>query len=498
MGAGLLMGIAIAVAPAATDCATRGAETPPGHKSNVKRVALVPLVARGSVGMAYVAEFTREVTLAAQDSQVLSLVAQKEFREGGIRVPQMGGQPQQDSAVVTALERADKQVERADGMLRAGTSAKRALAVLMSAIDIYTAGGNFVELSDYGKLFRAYELAIIASHRSRLPSTKKLIVRALTLQETFVVDRRRAGERLHGLVERRRALMEPRRSCRISVTTSLPGGTVYVNGVKIGTPTHAGLRVDGLAPGVHYVRVRRKGHRLAGATVTARKGRLVKVKLTLKPTVDPQAKAREPVKPKRIVALSQSGDFHSPAALEDMRRFCDQLQAQGLLFGVVAGRDGTLAVEQFLFDRARDQVMAVSALPLSKESREIPLGARKAVASVEATWLASGRLAINRDRVVRSRPPVDELTRVSHVTGPTATSAPAQVPTPIMAPRRPAESKSIWSSWWFWTAVATVAATAGIVAATQAGGDEPAPASSYVVATTLPARPDPSATGRVP
>jgi hypothetical protein len=476
------------------------------------RVVLFELGRRGnvrSISARRVSEFLRAMLEANGD---IDLLSQKVVRSGkDDTFNASGGTKKKDTRAMQQLAKADQALLEARSMLDAGEDPGFALKLLSAAIKRYEQ--YFVELVDFTKLVDAYARSAGAALLiKKKRDAQAFITKALTIQPTFVIDARRSPPELVSLVAKTRTRLQRKRKVSIEVSATLPGASVFVDGVKIGA---APATASDLIPGDHFVQVRARGASDWGNIVNARRGtKRVNAELerdgTGAPALSIMARYEDMTK------FTASGEFHERLFRNYSTLFAKQLAAEALVYGTLADgrRPGTIELHLFVFHAkegataALDPVVfAANISDLQMKTLEAESSVRRAIARFPSSKTVTSLPEVYRQNAApTAAPPVviaPAPTPPPSVTPtPTPTPAPKPVvvrpaprpsptPTPTPAPADPyanllaeEEGDSVTKKWWFWTIVGVGAAAAGGVTAWLLLR-EPDPATSFTATVTV-------------
>lgn len=475
-------------------------------------LGIVPLARRGDVGVLAVARIEEYLRAMLEAGGAVRVLPAKVIDSG--RAPGGGGAVQREKPVTAAskaLDKADTLAMTSRTMLEEGENAEDALKLLHAAADRYEA--NFSELVDFTKLVDVYAMAATASLQlSREKDARAWVIKALTVQPTFVVDARKTNKTLQTLVASTLQSLSSQAKTALAIEANQSDAEVFVDGVRIGL---APVSVKDLLPGTHFVQVRRPGASPWGETVAA-KGKALTVKANLAMEPDPQSDIELAVQPEDVKAFAQTGKFHEKVFRNTAFLFSKQVRAQFLLYGVVAKTARDLELHMFLFSAKQKRIVQLDKVAFAMSLNDLQmkmLDAEGRVRAAVASWPADRELKDlpdaygrqldaaeapeimptppqeatleperpNRQKVEPQRPRVEPIApRVEPKHPPEDTTDPYAG---LLQDDEPV-AKPVYKTWWFWTAVGVVAAGAG--AGIYFGTRSTAPAQGFRASAVMP------------
>lgn len=479
-------------------------------------LGIVPFTRKGEVGTlqaARIEEYLRQMLDAGGAVKLLNAKVMETGKPIGPAPNAANAGPQKETAATKALDKADKLAVTARTMLEEGEEAEDALKLLAAAAQRYE--DNFVELVDFTKLVDAYAQAAAATLiLKRDKDAKAWVVKALTLQPTFVVDARKTNKALQSLVTQVRQEVASKPTTALTVECNQKDAEVYVDGVKLGAPPATAAE---LAPGTHYVQVRRAGASPWGQVFVA-KGKAATVKATLAMDEEPGSEIELGISPEDIKGFAASGKFHEKLFKNSAALFAKQVRASHLLYGVVARTSRALELHLFLYNARLKKTCTIEKVDYDPKLTDLQMKTLDAEGRVRAALSGCGS-----DREVRALPEVFER-------GAESAEPPAVVPTPpepepeVRTPvkvepkvepkaepevRKPVKiepkvvpeetkdpyeglldkdetaSKPFYKTWWFWTTVGVLAAAGGGTAVYLAS-QKTSTTGGFTVSATLP------------
>jgi hypothetical protein len=475
-------------------------------------LGIVPFTRRGEVGTlqaARIEEYLRQMLDAGGAVKLLNAKVIDTGKPIGPAPSASNSGPQKETAATKALDKADKLAVTARTMLEEGEEAEDALKLLTAAAQRYE--DNFVELVDFTKLVDAYAQAAAATLvLKRDKDAKAWVVKALTIQPTFVVDARKANKVLQSLVTQVRQELANKPTAALTVECNQKEAEVYVDGVKLGAPPATAAE---LAPGTHYVQVRRGGASPWGQTFVA-KGKPATVKAILQMDEEPGSEIELGISPEDIKGFAASGKFHEKLFKNSAALFAKQVRASHLLYGVVARTSRSLELHLFLYNARLKKTCAIDKVDYDPKLTDLQMKTLDAEGRVRSALGGCGA-----DREVKALPEVFDR-------GADAAEPPAVLPTPpepepeVRVPtkvepkaepevRKPVKiepkvvpdenkdpyeglldkddtaAKPFYKTWWFWTTVGVLAA-AGAGTGIYLASQKTATTGGFTVTTTLP------------
>ena len=322
-------------------------------------LGLIPFVKRGDVGVVAVArieEYLRQMVDAGGSFRVLpeKAMATGKASAAGPAAP-AAARPQVASPALKALDKADKLVLAARDILTEGEALDDAAKLLRAAADRYEQ--NFVELVDFTKLVDCYaSLAQVALSQGDAKLAADWVTKAIALQPSFVVDGRKNNRDLKVLVEKTREAMEAKPRTALTVECLQADAVVFVDGVNIGAPPATAKE---LLQGTHYIQVK-KGNAAPWGQVLVAKGKPTTVRALLQVEVDPEHEIAVGVSADDMRDFANKGGFNDKLYRNSAGLFAKQVRANYLLFGLVNKRNAnTLELHMFLFNGATRRTCAL-------------------------------------------------------------------------------------------------------------------------------------------
>ncbi len=478
-------------------------------------LGIVSFARRGEVGTlaaARIEEYLRQMLDAGGGVKLLNAKVVETGKPIGPAPSASAAGPQKETAATKALDKADKLAVTARTMLEEGEDAEDALKLLTAAAQRYE--DNFAELIDFTKLVDAYAQAAAATLLlKRDKEAKAWVAKALTIQPTFVVDARKSNKALQTLVTQVRQDLASKSTTTLTVESNQKDAEVYVDGVKIGT---APATAHDLAPGKHYVQVRKPGASPWGQAVEA-KGKAATVKAILQMDEVPGSEIDLDISPEDIRGYATSGKFHEKLFRNSGAMFAKQIRASHLLYGIVAKTSRSLELHLFLYNAKLKKTCSIEKIDYAPNLTDLQMKTLDAEGRVRSALNGCGP-----DREVKVLPEVFER-------GGDSAEAPAVLPTPpdpepkiepkvetheepkVEPPVKPKRvvkvepkvevnkddpyagllgqdetaSKPFYKTWWFWTTIGVLAAAGGGTAAYLAT-QKSQPAGGFTVSATLP------------
>lgn len=479
-------------------------------------LAVMPLGRRGGVRAFSVKRIEEYLRAMIEAGSTVTLVSQETVDEGKATGPRKRELSKEESRALQQLEKADQAAVTGREMLDSGQDTGTALKLLVAAIKTYEK--YFIELADFTKLVDTYNRAAQAALASGQKNRATLyVLRALTLQPSFVVDARRANKDLQTIVTKVRQRLATRSYGVIAVESTQPDSEVFIDGVKLGVAPHV---IKDLPIGLHFVQVKKKGAKPWGEAVDVKNRKTVKLHAGLVMEYDPAHDIELMVKPSDVKPFADKGNFHQRVFRNYGFMFARQIQARYLLFGVVAQSASRIELHLFLYDsqikrtaalqtvyfagnlsdmqmkilQAEGHVRnAVRAFPTEREVKELPevYGRTEAAPAVIAPPVTVAPPTTGPTDT--PDPDTPEPSTTSPVVRP-APTAPTTAPVkdPYAAALPPADDPDdtgaggSGSRWWLWTGIG-VALAGGGAAAYFLLAQDPTPSPNFMVRAQLPA-----------
>lgn len=482
-------------------------------------LAVMPLGRRGKVGNLAARRIEEYLRAMIEAGNVVQLIPAASVDAGKRIAARKRKLSKAESAALKQLEKADQAAATGREMLQSGENSITALKLLTAAIKTYER--HFVELADFTKLVDAYQQAAMAALGSGQKKRATLyILRALTLQPTFVVDARKSNKDLQTIVTRARARLEKRSYGHIKIEATKPEANVFVDGVKLGK---APLEAKDLPLGTHFVQVKVEGAKPWGEAVDIRNRKPIKLHAGIVMEYDPAHDIELMVKSSDVKPFADKGNFHERIFRNYGFMFARQIEARYLLFGAVSQATRGIELHLFLFDaqikrtaRLQPVYFASNLSDMQMKILEAEGHVRAAIqqfptdAEVTELPVVYGNTA-KASRVVAAAP-------AANVPPPTAQpSDPAPLPadpkpTPSVVRRDPkpdekpakpvdpyagllrqgdpeeddpAAGTGVAGKWWFWTGIGAVVIGGG-VAAYLLLNQEQTPNANFKVSAALP------------
>ncbi len=471
----------------------RAADNRPG-------LALFPLARRGDVGVLAVARIEEYLRAMIEAGTAVRLISPEIVDLGRDSTVRQTAAARVATPAQKALDKADQALLTGRTMLDSGDDTEIAYKLMLAAIKRYEA--HFVELIDFTKLVDAYSRAASAALvMGNKRDASDWLERALTIQPTFVVDARRANKQLQSLVNDIRAKFDRQKKATISVACEQSGATAYVDGVRIGaTPATS----SELPPGIHYVQVRMDGTKPWGETVKLR-GRSATVKATLEQEEGaPDSEISLMVKSADLKPFAAKGGFQKRLFRNFSTFFARQIQAEFLLYGVVAPSIRGLELHLFLFESKERRVAALEPVMFAGNLNNLQMKILEAEGRIR-----SAVALFPADREVTAQPEVYErTTEAAAAEPPPVIPSPPPRPEPerVVQPDRDEPRRSvvvqpdrnpsrrndpqpdpyaglvsgaddddggIVTKWWFWTTIGVVVVGGAVAAALIATQEQP-------------------------
>ena len=228
-----------------------------------------------------------------------------------------------------------------------------AIASLTQARDLYEE--HYLELRDYDKLVDAtLQLSISFFMAGYKDDGEELLKDVLVWRPTLAVDKKKYPADFMNAIERLRKQMEKRKGGVLRIeATSADGARVFVDGLLKGklAGDQAGIDVDGLYRGRHYIQVVKDGYKIFAKKVGVPKaGRTSKVVAELVQLEQQERTAGSELEQLSfdVFQYAKTGDF----GVEFSRKakdFADQAQVPYLLFGYVSKESKGTKLTLFLF-----------------------------------------------------------------------------------------------------------------------------------------------------
>ncbi|MCB9737758.1 MAG: PEGA domain-containing protein [Deltaproteobacteria bacterium] len=472
------------------------------QQGNKPALALIPLARREGVKTLAAARIEEYLRAMIEAGGVVTLIPEDVVSTGRPRRKTRRAKTPQQTEAQKQLDKADEALIAGRDGLQAGDDLATAFRLLEAAIARYEE--HFVELVDFTKLVDAYARAAEAALKlGKKREAKALVTKALTIQPTFVLDNVRSYPELVELLKETRERLTKRRAGDIEVSANVEGAVVFVDGVRLG---EAPAEAKDLLPGTHYVQVKKDNAEPWGRAVTVR-GRTVKVAAKLEVEEDEGSEIALAVRYTDIKPIPEKGEYHTKLVRNFSFMFARQIQAQYLLYGVLATTMRGIELHLFLFDFKARKVAALQPVEFASNLGNMQMKILEAEGYVRAA-VAS----FPADRVVADVPEVYTRTaaapsRPAVVAPPPVVVAPDPKPDPRPDPRpdpqpdpdprpdpepRPTspvvtgpqtkpntpikpktdpyaglvkdEDESVVKKWWFWTVLGVVAAGGGAAA----------------------------------
>jgi hypothetical protein len=483
-------------------------------------LAVMPLGRRGDVGNLAARRIEEYLRAMIEAGSVVRLIPAATVEAGTPQVSRKRKLSKKESAALKQLDKADQAAITGREMISGGEDNITAIKLLTAAIKTYER--HFIELADFTKLVDAYQNAAKAALGSGQSKRAMLyILRALTLQPTFVVDARRADKNLQTLVTRARARLARRSYGIIEVEATKPNAAVYIDGVKLGD---APITQKDLAVGKHFVQIKVKGAKPYGQVVDVKGRKPHKIHAGIVMAYDPAHDIALMVKSADVKPFADKGNYHQRIFRNYGFMFARQIRAQYLLFGAVTKSPRGIELHLFLYEAKIKRVCAlkpvffrsnlsdmqmkileaeghiraaVASFPTDAEVKELP--------EIYTRTKKSSGIPTVRSVAAVPPPTVDPSARVV-ATEPAATD-PKPTPSVVRrdAPQQPKKTTAavdpyagilkgaddepptggIAGKWWFWTGVGAVVVGGG-VAAYLLLNQEPAPNANFKISAFLP------------
>ncbi|MEY3013761.1 MAG: hypothetical protein RIT45_2496 [Pseudomonadota bacterium] len=479
-------------------------------------LALVPLARREGVKTLAAARIEEYLRAMIEAGGVVTLIPEDVVSSGRPRRQSRRTKSVAQSESQKQLDKADEALIAGRDSLQAGDDLAMAYRLLEAAIDRYEK--HFIELVDFTKLVDAYARAAEAALKlGKKSDATALVTKALTIQPTFVLDNVRSYPELVELLKTTRERLAKRRAGSIEVTANVEGAAVFVDGVRLGS---APAEAKELYPGTHYVQVKKDNAEPWGKAVTVR-GRTVKVNAKLEVEEEEGSEIALAVRFSDIKPIPEKGEYHTKLVRNYSFMFARQIQAQYLLYGVLANSARGIELHLFLFDFKARKVAALQPVEFAANLANMQMKILEAEGYVRAA-IAS----FPADRVVSDVPEVYTRTAAAPATTvvapppvittppPTTTTPPTRDPDPVPEPKtdpeptRPVspvvtgpkttpntpikpktdpyaglvkdEDESVVKKWWFWTVLGVVVA-GGAGTAAYLLSQEPAASPNFKV-----------------
>ncbi len=468
-------------------------------------LGLVPFVKRGDVGnvaVARIEEYLRQMIDAGGSFRVLpeKAMATGKASAAGPAAPSPA-RAQAASPALKALDKADKLVLAARDILAEGEALDDAAKLLRAAADRYEQ--NYVELVDFTKLLDCYaSLAQVALSQGDSKLATDWITKAIALQPSFVVDGRKNNRDLKALVEQTREGMEAKPRTALTVECMQADSVVFVDGVNIGAPPAVAKE---LLQGTHYIQVK-KGNAAPWGQVLVAKGKPVAVRAVLQVEVDPEHEIAVGVSPDDMREFANKGSFNDKLFRNSAGLFAKQVRANYLLFGLVNKRNAnTLELYLYMFNAAERRTCALPRIDYAANLGNLQMQTLEAEGKVREAQKCS--VDIMKVPEIYTTAPAQEEPEAPEIVPTPREEEPKVEPKveprvepkvepkveprkaePKVEPRKAEpkidgiedpyanllekekESKPVYKTWWFWTAMGVVVlggAGAGAYAATR-------------------------------
>lgn len=482
-------------------------------------LAIIPFAILGDASNMAAQRIETQLGGVLDGSPAVALVTADEVKAGKVSRAARKEKNKVQSVAEKNLEKADRALIHARDLVQANREPKVAARLLDLAIKSYET--YFYELADFNQLVDAYaqsaELAFKAGGRKAPRIAEAYVVKALAIQPTFIVDNRRASPAMIEVVDKVRANLNKNRSAAIEVTSSPEDAIVYVDGVKLGS---APATAKDLAPGVHYVQVKKEGAEPWGRAYTLKKRQTKSVTARLKMEENPEEDIEMMVKPSDVLPFAAKGNYHERLFRNFSYMFARQLQARYLLYGVIARGRGGVELHMFLFDSTIKKTASIQRVLFRHNLSDLQMGLlsaegliRNAIAQFPTDQDVSALPDVYKrgSAAVVAPPVVAPSPTPAYVPTPTPTPTPAYVPTPAPTPSvvrptpaptpiRPEQPKpdpyaglvkgeeddsGVLGAWWFWTTVGVVV-LGGAGATVWALSQEPAASPNFKVQALVP------------
>lgn len=471
-------------------------------------LAVVPFTRRdvGQLAVARVEEYLRQMVDAGGSVRVLSTKAVTTGKPD--RAVASAPKVRPVSAASKQLDKADTLALTARTMIEEGEDPEDALKLLQAGAKRYE--DNFVELVDFTKLVDVYaQMAAVLLGLKREGEARAAVVKALSIQPTFVVDARKSNKQLQGLVTATRQVLADKVAGELTIECSQPEAEVFVDGVRIGNPP---ATARDLWQGDHYVQVR-KANAAPWGRIIKLGAKAVTERATLVLDDDPANEIAGGVSPQDILDFAQSGSFHDKLFRNTAYLFSKQIRANYLLFGVMARSTRTYDLHLFVFHQKTKKVCALTPIDYKPDLGDLQMKTLDAEGRVRTalggcdrdltalpTVYAGGAAEPDpepvRPRIDPTPPdtdPPDDPKPVKPEPRPVAKPVvfkPQPTPDPTIDPyegllEKDEPKAAFYKTWWFWTTVGILAAAGGGTAYFLATREGPAPG-GFKATATLP------------
>ncbi|GEM_PF-3535139 len=481
-------------------------------------LAVMPLGRRGGVGNLAAKRIEEYLRAMIEAGNTVRLIPSSTVDAGKASRSRKRKISKEESRALKRLEKADQAAITGREMLASGSNMTSAIKLLTGAIRLYEA--NFVELADFTKLVDAYQRAAMAALGTGQKKRALLyVLKALTLQPTFVVDARKANKNLQTLVTRARARLAKKSFGVIKVEATKPGSSVFIDGVKLGT---APLEAKDLPVGQHFIQVKKEGAKPWGKAVQIRNRKPIKVHAAVIMEYDPANDIELMVKPSDVKPFADKGNFHQRVFRNYGFMFARQIDARYLLYGAVSKSSRGIELHLFLYDAQIKRAATLKPIYFAGNLSDMQMKILEAEGHIraavhsfptdrEVTELPEIYTRTTKSRTVTAPPPATAPTtttpaRTAEPT-PSATPRPTPTPSPVVrptpTPTQPRKagadpyagllkqrgddepSGGVTSKWWFWTGVGAVVVAGGVTAYLLLS-QEPKPNPNFTVSAQLP------------
>lgn len=459
-------------------------------------LGLIPFVKRGDVGAVAVArieEYLRQMVDAGGSFRVLpekAMATGKASAAGPAAASPT--RPQVASPALKALDKADKLVLAARDILTEGEALDDAAKLLRAAADRYEQ--NYVELVDFTKLVDCYAaLAQVALTQGDAKLAADWVAKAIALQPSFVVDGRKNNRELKTLVEKTRESMEAKPRTTLSVECLQTDAVVFVDGVNVGAPPAV---AKDLLQGTHYIQVK-KGNAAPWGQVLLAKGKPVSVRAVLQVEVGPEHEIAVGVSPDDMREFAGKGTFHDKLFRNSAGLFAKQVRANYLLFGLVNKRNAnTLELYMYMFSASDRRTCALPRIDYAANLGNLQMQTLEAEGKVREAQKCSTDIMkvpeIFLTAPAQEEPEPPEIVPTPREEDPKVEPKLEPKVEPKVVPKvepkrvepkiegiedpyanlleKEKDSKPVYKTWWFWTAMGVVVlggAGAGAYAATR-------------------------------
>jgi hypothetical protein len=347
-------------------------------------LGVIPFARRGSAGVLQAARIEEDLRQMLDAGGSVRLLPSKVIDSGKPLAPLAkdadAKSAKEQTAAGKALDKADKLAITARTMFEEGEDAGDVLKLLVAAAQRYE--DNFQELVDFTKLVDVYSQAATASlAQQKEKEAREWVIKALVIQPTFVVDARKSNKELQKLVTAERLDLDDRPKTTLTVECVHKDADVFVDGVKVGNPP---ATASELAPGTHYVQVRKAGALPWGQKLVAAKGKPVNLRPTLVMEPSTEGQIGLEIAPDDIKAYAATGTFHDKLFKNEAAAFAKQIKASHLLYGVVSTTARTLDVHLFVYSAKLKKTCAVDALGYQPNLTDLQMKTLEAEGRVRA------------------------------------------------------------------------------------------------------------------